>query len=221
MDMTEVGFVDRFAAGERLAVALESNGETYGIVLGMARGGVAVGYAVASRLGLPLAALVVRKLGAPENPELALGAVSETGALWLDQRLVEATGAREEYIEAETARQVAEATRRQHEYAVGPGLEVVRGQTAIVTDDGVATGASALVALRSARDLGASRVVLAVPVASRQAVRMLEPEVDRLVVVAQPDPFIAVGLYYRWFDQITDAEVVRLLRRASGTEVRL
>jgi putative phosphoribosyl transferase len=213
-------FRDRVAAGEQLATALQEYRGTSSIVLGMARGGVAVGYAVAKSLDLALEALVVRKLGAPQNPELAIGAVSETGALWLDQNLVQATGASGQYIQREVAEQVAEANRRQRAYAVGPGLEVIRGRTAIVSDDGIATGASALVAVQSARNRGASTVILAVPVASRQAVRLLQPAVDQLVVLAEPDPFYAVGLYYQHFDQVTDDEVIDYLRRAAIQEVR-
>jgi putative phosphoribosyl transferase len=213
-------FRDRLAAGEQLATALQEYRGSNSVVLGMARGGVAVGYAVAKSLDLALEALVVRKLGAPQNPELAIGAVSETGALWLDQNLVQATGASREYIQREVAEQVAEANRRQREYAIGPGLEVIRGRTAIVSDDGIATGASALVAVQSARNRGASTVILAVPVASRQAVRLLQPAVDQLVVLAEPDPFYAVGLYYQHFDQVTDNEVIDYLRRAAIQEVR-
>jgi len=214
------GFVDRLEAGNKLARLLEEYRNNDAVVLGMARGGVAVGYAVAEELDLPLEALVVRKLGAPRNAELAIGAVSETGALWLDQHIIRATGASGEYIQREVAAQVAEAKRRQREYAVGPGLEAIRGKTAIVTDDGIATGASALVAVQSAHTLGASKVVLAVPVASPQAVRFLKPSVDQLVVLTEPEPLYAVGLYYQHFDQVTDAEVIDHLRCAARQEAK-
>ncbi len=214
------GFRDRLAAGEALAEALQEYRDTESIVVGMARGGVEVGFAIAERLDLPLQALVVRKIGAPRNPELAIGAVSETGALWLDPNMVQTTGARPEYIQAEVARQEAEAKRRQHEYTIGPGPDAIRGKTAIVADDGIATGASALVAIQSVRDLGALKVVLAVPVASRQAVRFLDPVVDRLVTLAEPDPFFAVGLYYGKFDQVTDTEVISYLKRAAKQETQ-
>ena len=216
MASATVKFVDRLDAGEKLSAVLAGFREGDAVVLGMARGGVVVGFAVAQNLNLPLQALVVRKLGAPRNPELAIGAVSETGALWLDRHTVRATNASEDYIRAEIARQVAEARRRQAEYAVGPGLGIVRDKPAIVVDDGIATGASALVAVKSARDLGASQVVLAAPVASRQSVRFLAPSVDQLVVLAQPEPFYAVGVFYEHFGQVTDEEVVDLLRRAAS-----
>lgn len=210
-------FDDRVEAGEELALALAQHRDSDAVVLGMARGGVAVGFAVATALGLPLQALVIRKLGAPRNPELALGAVSETGVRWIDYALVRATGATQLYLQEEVAAQVAEARRRQQEYDVGPGLEAIAGRVAIVVDDGIATGASALVAVQSAHDLGASRVILATPAAAPQAVHLLRPQVDDLVALLTPDPFISVGLYYRHFGQVSDAEVVNYLRQAQRT----
>lgn len=210
-------FTDRLEAGRLLAQALSEYRGTDAVVLGMARGGVAVGYAVSEALHLPLQALVVRKVGSAVNPELAIGAVSETGALWLDQGLSRATGSSRNYVEAELQRQRAEAARRQQEYGVEHGLQQVQGRQAIVVDDGIATGASALVAVRSARDLGASRVVLAAPVASPQSVGMLSEAADRVVVLDRPSRFYAVGLYYRDFEQVSDAEVIRYLEAARQT----
>jgi putative phosphoribosyl transferase len=154
-------------------------------------------------------------LGAPHNPELALGAVSETGVQWLDPNIVQGTNASEEYVEAETDRQVAEARRRQAQYDSGPGLDSVRGRQAIIVDDGIATGASALVAVESARGLGASRVALATPVASAQSLWMLKPVVDQAVVLEVPEPFLAVGFHYANFNQVTDEDVVSYLRLAN------
>lgn len=211
-------FQDRFDAGRRLAAAMSPYADADSEVLGMARGGVVVGYSVAKALRLPLHALVVRKLGAPHNPELAIGAVSETGQEWLDPYLVAATGATREYLQREIAEQVAEARRRQAEYAVGEGPASVQGKPVLLIDDGIATGASALVGIRSTRDLGATRVVLGTPVASRQAVALLRPKVDELVVLAAPEPFMAVGMYYRNFEQTSDREVTDLLRRADHDE---
>jgi putative phosphoribosyl transferase len=210
-------FKDRLDAGRKLADAIGDTRGTNAVLLGLARGGVVVGYAVAEALGLPLSALVVRKIGAPQNPELAIGAVSETGVQWLDSGLVRATGASDSYIAGEVAAQVGEARRRQAEYGTGPGLETVRDRVAVVVDDGIATGATALVAVRSARGLSASRVILATPVASRQAVDLLSQVADRVVAVATPDPFIAVGLYYEDFQQVTDTEVKWYLHLAGET----
>lgn len=209
-------FADRIEAGRALAERLERYRATDAQILGMARGGVIVGLGAAEVLALPLRALVVRKLGAPHNPELAIGAVSETGQLWIDRGLVLATGATEAYLQSEIARQVEEARRREAEYAAASPSTSLAGATCIVADDGIATGASALVGVRSARDLGAARVVLATPVASPQAVSALRSEVDEMVVLATPDPFVAVGLYYTNFEQTTDAEVIRALREANS-----
>jgi putative phosphoribosyl transferase len=207
---------DRLDAGQALARALERYRGSDARVLGMARGGVEVGFAVARALDLPLSALVVRKLGAPGNPELALGAVSETGRQWLDQAIVLASGADAGYVDHEITLQVAEARRRHEAYAVAEGPAAVAGKTGIVVDDGIATGASALVAVQSARDLGATRVVLATPVASPQATGLLRPEVDEFVVLATPDPFFAVGMFYQHFGQLSDDDVRRYLRLANA-----
>jgi predicted phosphoribosyltransferase len=208
-------FTDRLQAGRMLAERLETYLRSDARVLGMARGGVTVALGVAETLRLPLHALVVRKLGAPHNPELAIGAVSETGQLWIDRGLILATGTSETYLAREIERQVEEARRRQQEYAAG-GEDPVAGATCIVVDDGIATGASAVVGARSARDLGAERVVLATPVASRQASDLLRGEVDEFVVLSTPDPFIAVGLYYDSFEQTTDDEVIHALHQANS-----
>ncbi len=208
-------FRDRLQAGVLLSGALQEFRATNTVLLGLARGGVVVGYSVARELGLPLQALVVRKLGAPRNPELAIGAVSEVGEWWLDHDLVQATGASDDYLAEAIARQTAETQRRRAEYGRTIDLSAVGAWSAIVVDDGIATGATALVGVRSARRLGAERVTLATPVASPHAVQTLQPLVDRLVTLAAPADFRAVGLYYQRFAQVTDAGVVHYLRSAA------
>jgi putative phosphoribosyl transferase len=208
-------FSDRFDAGRHLAGALQNYTGTNAVVLGLARGGVEVGAAVAEVLQLPLRALVVRKVGAPRNPELAVGAVSETGRRWIDTRLQQPTGATDRYLEEAVAAEVAEAKRQQLKYGIEDLEDAVRGRTAILVDDGIATGATALVAIMSARDLGASRVVLATPVAPAQAISALEEYADEVLVLVTPEPFRAVGLHYRHFDQLDDEAVLRRLHEAS------
>lgn len=210
-------FTDRMDAGKRLAAQLETLSGTETVVMGLARGGVAVGAAVAEALGLPLGVLVVRKVGAPNQKELAIGAVGETGVRHLDDHLVRITGASASYVQAEIEREVREARRRQALYRQNR-TSTVRGRTAIVVDDGIATGATALVGLLTARDLGAAHVILATPVASRQAVQTLAPYTDSMTVLATPDPFIAVGMYYSHFDQVSDGEVIHLLEVAQRRE---
>ncbi len=209
-------FVNRIDAGHRLAEALSAYRDTSAVVVGLARGGVIVGYGVAEALHLPLQPLVVRKLGAPHNPELAIGAISETGIQWFDPYLVRATGASDEYIREAVTRELAEARRRQQRYASGRMPAITEGATAIVVDDGIATGSTAIAAVRSVRDLGAGRVVLAAPVASLQATQFLRPDVDDLVILSVPEQFYAVGAHYGNFDQVTDEEVMHVLRGATG-----
>jgi putative phosphoribosyl transferase len=208
-------FVDRTDAGTRLGAALQGYETANAVVIGLPRGGVVVAHAVASRLRLPLRALIARKVGAPGNPELAIGAVSETGLRWIHYALAREVGATERYIDREVALQLAEAERRRREYGEQSAPDILGGRTAIVVDDGIATGATTLVAIQSARNLGASHVVLAVPVASPHAVRMLTPYVDKAVVLAQPDPFLAVGIHYERFEQVDDREVMRYLTPAA------
>jgi putative phosphoribosyl transferase len=207
-------FADRLDAGRRLGHALGVYASGDAVVIGLARGGVEVAYAAARYLRLPLTVLVVRKLGSPPNPELAIGAVSETGVQWLDPEIIEATGATAAYVQSEVGRQVTEAQRRREAYGAGEVHSLVRGHPAIIVDDGIATGSTAMVAIRSVRGLGASQIVLATPVASPMAVRLLQTEADRVVALETPSQFGAVGSFYGDFHQVSDEEVVRYLELA-------
>jgi putative phosphoribosyl transferase len=211
-------FFDRRVAGERLAGALRDLAGERTVVLGIPRGGVVVAAEVADRLGAPLDVVIPRKLGAPGNPELGLGAVAE-GVQVLDDRLIRVLGVDEAYLKEEIAAQQEEIRRRGQAYR-GGRLEVeLAGATAIVVDDGVATGGTAVAALRWARQRGARKVVLAVPVAPAEAVAMLRREADEVRVLLTPEPFYAVGQWYDSFPQVSDEEVVRLLsaRAAQGS----
>jgi putative phosphoribosyl transferase len=207
-------YVDRLDAGRRLARALAQYRDSDAVVIGLARGGIVVAYAVSEALHLPLQALVVRKVGAPNQPELAIGAVSEIGTSWLDHKLMGEVGATASYAEEEVGRKLVEAKERQQKYATAQAQEDLHGRTAIVVDDGIATGATALVAVQSVRDLGASKVVLATPVASHRAVHALEPRVDELVVLDTPFPFWAIGFFYQHFQQVSDDDVLHYLQLA-------
>jgi len=208
-------FADRQDAGERLAQALRHL-EANALVLAIPRGGVIVGDVVARELGVPLDVVVPRKVGAPGNPELAIGAVAP-GIRVLDTRMVRALGVSERYLEREIATQEAEIERRQQVYRGGRPSQPVSGRVAIVVDDGVATGSTAVAALRWARAQGAERVVLAVPVAPPQTIDRLQVEADEVVALETPQPFLAVGEWYRDFDQTTDEQVVSALARSAGT----
>ena len=208
-------FADRREAGERLAQALRHL-EPNALVLAIPRGGVIVGDVVARELGVPLDVVVPRKVGAPGNPELAIGAVAP-GIRVLDTRMVRALGVSERYLEREIATQEAEIDRRQQAYRGGRPSQPVSGRVAVVVDDGVATGSTAVAAVRWARAQGAQRVVLAVPVAPPQTIDRLRAEADEVVALETPQPFLAVGEWYRDFDQTTDEQVVSALARSAGT----
>jgi putative phosphoribosyl transferase len=210
-------FQDRVDAGHRLAEALEEHAGGGTVVLGIPRGGVIVGEILAKRLGVALDVVVPRKVGAPGNPELGLGAVAP-GVRVLDPWLIERLGVSEDYLEREIAAQEAETVRRLHAYRAGRPPVDLAGRTVIVVDDGVATGGTAVAAVRWARAQGAGRVVLAVPVAPPQTLDRLRHEADEVVALATPEPFLAVGEWYEVFDQTSDEEVVAALARTAGSE---
>ena len=209
-------FADRIDAGERLAKGLAHLAGSDCVVLAIPRGGVIVGEVIARELAAPLDVVVPRKIGAPGNPELAIGAVAP-GIRVLDPRMVGALGVTDRYLEREIAEQEAEIERRQRAYRGGRPPQPVEGRVAIVVDDGVATGSTAVAALRWARARGAERVVLAVPVAPPQSLERLRAEADEVVVLETPQPFLAVGEWYRDFDQTTDEQVVSALARSAGS----
>jgi putative phosphoribosyl transferase len=165
---------------------------------------------VARRLGRPLDVVVPRKIGAPTNPELGIGAVAP-GVRVLDDNMIRRLGVGDEYIEREIAAQQREIERRSAAYRGGRDPVDVTGRTAVVVDDGIATGGTAVAACRWARRAGAREVVLAVPVAPAAALRRLRSEADRLVVLETPEPFMAVGEWYRSFGQASDEDVVAAL----------
>lgn len=207
-------FADRVDAGARLAEALERFAGDDVVVLAIPRGGVVVGEVAARALGAPLDVVVPRKIGAPMNPELGIGAIAP-GIRVLDPRMIQMLGVTSDYLEREIETQEREIERRERAYR-GPRPPVdVRGKTAIVVDDGVATGGTAIAALRWARGAGAERVVLAVPVAPGRSLARLRDEADEVVVLSAPDPFSAVGEWYRSFRQTSDREVVEALARSS------
>jgi putative phosphoribosyl transferase len=208
-------FADRTEAGRRLAGALgHLEGEDV-VILGVPRGGVEVAAEVARGHGWPLDIVIPRKVGAPMNPELGLGAVAP-GVRVLDERMIRQLGVGQDYLEREIAAQEEEIRRRSEAYRKGREAVEVSGKVAVVVDDGVATGGTAAAALRWARAQGASRVILAIPVAPREAITRLSKEADEVVCLATPDPFFAVGQWYEAFPQTSDREVVDLLERASA-----
>jgi putative phosphoribosyl transferase len=190
------------------------------VVLALARGGVPVGHEVARALGAPLEVLVVRKVGAPGQPEVGMGAVAEGGGLWIDRDLVREADVSDRELAARVERERAEVARRVRAYRGGRPLPGLAGRTAIVVDDGVARGGTARAALRAVRALGPRRLLLAAPVIAGETIEDLRGEADEIVCVAAPLPFVAVGLWYEDFAQTGDDEVQDLLARARGEPVR-
>jgi putative phosphoribosyl transferase len=175
---------------------------------------VEVGAVVADRLGLPLDVVIPRKLGAPGNAELGLGAVAE-GVTVLDDRLVQALSVPADYLDAEIERQTEEIRRRTAAFRDGREPVPVAGRVAVVVDDGVATGGTAFAAIRWAKKAGALEVVFAAPVAPAEAIRRLEQEAEGVVVLSTPPHFYAVGQWYEQFRQVSDDTVIALLRAAA------
>ena len=209
-------FVDREEAGELLAEVLTGPVRPPVVVLGIPRGGVVVAARVASRLGVPLDVVVPRKIGAPGNPELAVGAVAD-GVQALDEPAIRRLGLDMAAVRDEVARQTAEVARRTAAYRRGlPPLKLA-GRTAVLVDDGVATGWTCAAAASYTRRAGATRVLVAVPVGPPDLAERLSPVVDQVVVLLTPDPYLNVGQVYEHFPQVDDDEVLRCLqeRRAS------
>jgi predicted phosphoribosyltransferase len=199
-------FADRHDAGVRLAAALVDAVTGPAVVLGIPRGGVLVAAPVARALAAPLDVVVPKKVGAPFNPELGLGAVAP-GVRVLDLELIARLGVSEAYLDREIEREEAEIERRTAAYRVGrPPLDL-QGKTAVVVDDGVATGGTAVAAARWARAQRAPTVVFAAPVGPPETAARLGPACDRVILLLSPRSFSAVGEWYDRFDQVTDDEV--------------
>ena len=206
-------FQDRIDAGRQLAARLENVRGDDTVVLGLPRGGVPVAAEVAKRLGAPLDVIVVRKLGVPWQPEVAMGAIGEDGSRLLDHDLIDALSITPVQLEAVERSELATLTSRVALFRAGHDRLDLVGKTALIVDDGLATGATSSVACAIAHDLGAARVIFAAPVGGPDAVRRVQGA-DEVVCLVQPSGFHAVGAYYRDFAQTSDAEVVALLASA-------
>lgn len=207
-------FSDRAAAGRLLAKELLRSGEDLAgaVVVALARGGVPVGAAVAAELGLPLEVIVVRKLGFPSSPEVAMGAIGEGGVRVLDEDLVRTMGVTDaEVAQVERAERAVLISRANRYRNAGGPQRDLSGRTVLIVDDGVATGATAEAACRVVRRRGADRVVVASPVCATHAESRL-PSADRVVGVIRPPAYRAVGDHYRRFEQVGDEEVLELIR---------
>lgn len=214
--MARTLYVDRAEAGRTLAAAvkkeLAASMSGKPLVLAIPRGGVLVGRLVADALGADLDLVIPRKLGAQGNPEYAIGAVMHDGTLYLNPDALRITAASQEYIEAEKAREMKEATRRLRAYRGRRPEPSTSGRVVVVVDDGIATGATMTAALRWVRSQGASMVVAAAPVGPPSTLEELRGEADRVVCPRAPEPFYAIGAFYDSFDQVSDEAVERTLQ---------
>lgn len=207
-------FADRRAAGQELAMLLEPFRAERPIVLALPRGGVPVAFAAAVALDAPLDVVVVRKLGVPRQPELAMGAIGEAGVRVVNREVVDALAITATELDAVEQRERREVERRADRYRGSTPAVPLPGRTAIVIDDGIATGSTMRAAIAITREHGARRVVVAVPVAPEDTVVRMRQVADAVVCVAMPAPFAAIGEWYENFDQTSDAEVVELLNRS-------
>jgi len=208
-------FRDRREAGRRLAERLSGLRASSPLVLGLPRGGVPVAFEVANALGAPLDILVVRKLGVPYQPELGMGAVGEDGVRVLNADVFRQAGVTEAQLAQVEARERAEVAERATRLRGGRPAIPLQGRTVVIVDDGLATGGTARAAVRVARERGAARVILAVPVAPPETVGTLRRDADDVVAVETPEPFFAIGGWYSDFSPTSDDEVVELLVRAA------
>ncbi len=206
-------FANRIQAGQQLGAAMQNVSFKDGLVLAIPRGGVVVGYEVADALNLPLDVIVPRKLGAPGNPEYAIGAMTEDGTVILDENAVEYLNVPPDYIERESATQKLEIQRRMRLYRQDAPYPDLKDRDVIVVDDGIATGSTMKAALASVRNCGANTVTAAIPVGPPSTIEALKKLADRVVCLFTPESFFAIGEFFEDFSQTSDDEVIYLLRK--------
>lgn len=214
-----MAFRDRKDAGRQLSQALESYRQEDCIILGLARGGVVIAFEVAKALNQPLDVMVVRKLGAPTHQELAIGAIAPNEVMVLNEHLIRALDVQDAELQNIVRRETAELKRRLHFYRGNRTFPELQNKTVILIDDGLATGASAIAAIRATRSMNARHIILAVPVGAHSTVTDLRREVDELICLEAPEFFDAVSRWYVDFPQVSDTEVIRLLEAAWGNDL--
>jgi putative phosphoribosyl transferase len=214
-------FENRTDAGRQLAGRLRHLGDEDLVVLALPRGGVPVAFEVARELGKPLDVILVRKLGVPFQPELAMGAIGEGGVRVLDEEVVRLTEVSNPDVEATEARERVELDRRVARFRGTREREPLAGRTALIVDDGIATGSSVRAACDVASAEGAARVIVATPVAPPRTVASLHGDADEIVALHTPDDFVAIGQFYKDFSQTSDEEVVRCLAESRASRYPL
>ncbi|MEM4281891.1 MAG: phosphoribosyltransferase [Candidatus Caldarchaeum sp.] len=207
-------FHDRVDAGRRLAKQLRKKIQGDCVVLAIPRGGVVVGYEVAKELNCPLDIVISRKVGAPGQPELAVGAVAEDGTVFVDEEIANIVGVSKEYVQRKALEEDREVRRRAEAYRGGRAMPELRGKTVILVDDGLATGLTMKAAVHMARNSGAEKVIVAVPVSPPETLEKLKKLADDIVCLETPIEFYAIGQFYESFEQLSDEEVKEILRRS-------
>lgn len=206
-------FENRTDAGRRLAAELLTRGVEADVVLAIPRGGLPIGRAVADELDAPLDVVVAEKLGAPSNPELAIGAVAGDGSRWLNEDVIGQLGVSNTYLERVTEQEAANAREKVDAYRGGEPMADLAGKRVVLVDDGVATGSTAIACLRQIRAQNPAHVVFGAPVGPRDTFGVLESEADEVVLLEVPSYFGAVGQHYRSFSQVSNQEALTYLRR--------
>ncbi|MHB1456515.1 MAG: phosphoribosyltransferase [Armatimonadota bacterium] len=209
-------FRDRVDAGKKLAQLLKQYIDTDTLIIAIPRGGVVVGHQISNELHLPMEIIVPRKIGAPMQPEFAIGAVAGSDTTIINDQAVQALGIPQSYIIEEAERQRQEIVRRELVYNAGRKRISPEGKTVILVDDGIATGYTMIASARVIRKMNPSRLIIAVPVAPPDSIEILNREAEEVVVVDTPEPFHAVGAWYEVFDQTTDEEVINLMKHQLG-----
>lgn len=209
--MTSSRFRNRAEAGERLAEELRERRIEADLVLAIPRGGLPLGRAVADALGAPLDVVVAKKIGAPGNPEYAIGAVASDGSVWRNEEAFRGLSVDEGYFQRKRNEEAENARRKAERYRGGGPEPDVDGKRVVVVDDGVATGSTVRACIQQLRNAGAARVVLAVPVGPPETIAELERSVEEVVCLETPEHFTGVGAFYRRFDQVTDEEAMGYL----------
>ncbi|MBX0297842.1 phosphoribosyltransferase [Haloarcula nitratireducens] len=204
-------FKDRTEAGTQLGEALREREVDVDMVLAIPRGGLPLGRAVADVLDVPLDIVVASKIGAPGNPELAIGAVASDGSVWRNDEAFRGTGANEEYFEQEREREAENARQKANRYRGERSEPDLTGKTVVVVDDGVATGSTARACLQMLRETDAERIVLVVPVGPPDTVHKLQELADEVICLKTPSSFMGVGQFYERFDQVSDEEAMEYL----------
>jgi putative phosphoribosyl transferase len=209
-------FRNRCEAGKLLATQLKAFADNANaIVVALPRGGVVVGFEVAAALNLPLEITCPRKIGAPFNPEFAIGAITETGEGILSEELIEELGISQEYIHEQIEKEKKQAEWRLKHYRQGRKPRTFKDKTILLVDDGLATGATMRAAIKTVRKEGAKKIVMAIPVAPPDTLQKLKAEVDQTICLSAPAGFSAVGQFYDFFEQVSDEEVIELLRQSA------